>query len=277
MQLFSFIGAYVDNRELAFAIWLLLFFLFGLTVRQIRQTIINVVKAFVSPKLIIPFGGYILYTIAIISFLDEIHLWDKTLIFDSVFWLFGTGFGAFFGTDNIKDGKEHIKALILSSLKIALIMEFIFGLYPFSLLIEMLSFPSLLFLSIVLIVIQDKKEMSILRVVINIIILLYSILVLVHSVSCFIADIKVFPILERIREFTLPILLSIFSVPFFYAVVIYSYYDRIFIKLEFASVDKIKVRKLKVKAFRKCGFSLNRLKNLDDRIPMMRNNESIDI
>ena len=80
-----------NNREIATAIWLLVIFILMLFKRDIRKSLLDVIKAFFKIKILSSIFLMIAYTTGIVFVLYQINFWNISLLKDTVVWVFFLG------------------------------------------------------------------------------------------------------------------------------------------------------------------------------------------
>ena len=91
-MILDYLNKTFNNREIALISYLVIFIIWTLTQKKIRQSIVSVIKAFMAWKILVSIFGLLLYVALIVFGLFKIGLWDKSLIKDAVYWTFGVGF-----------------------------------------------------------------------------------------------------------------------------------------------------------------------------------------
>lgn len=173
----------------------------------------------------------VLYLSAIIYFLYSIRLWETSLFKDFLFWLLTSAFVMLFNFNKLKSNNDF-KNILLKLLTVNIILEFIASSYNFSLIKELLLLPFVTFVSILVVVAQQKrneneKVMKFLNLILSYIgfaIFCYVIYRLIKSPS------ELFTV-KNLKSFLLSPLLTILFIPFVFLVTVYSKYEQIFINI----------------------------------------------
>jgi hypothetical protein len=218
-----------SNREISIVFWTLLVVVTMFFINI--STSINLIKSFFAKKLTYIYCTMALYLGAIIFFLYSLGLWEVSLFKDLLFWLLTSGFAMLLSFNKLKSNKDF-KKIILKLLTVNIILEFIVGNYNFSLIKEMLFIPFAAFVSMLVIVAQQKKNenekvMKFLNQILSYIgfaIFCYVVYRLIKSPS------ELFTI-KNLKSFLLTPLLTILFIPFVFLVVAYSKYEQIFMNI----------------------------------------------
>ncbi|MDR2993890.1 MAG: hypothetical protein LBV11_08690, partial [Bacillus cereus] len=143
---------------------------------------------------------------------------------DTFFWLSFTALGILFSINKARD-TLFFSNLIKDNIKIIIILEFILNLYTFPLLIELLLFPTILFVSILQAFTDNDKEKKKLNSCLNKILSLIVLCMLFFSIYKSIVNYEYFFSISTLKYFLLPIILTLLSLPYFYGIVLYMRYE----------------------------------------------------
>ncbi|HEY9031612.1 MAG TPA: hypothetical protein VIM93_09655, partial [Kangiella sp.] len=76
----------LNNREVATAIWMLIFAAWAFSKKEVRSAFGNVLDAFAKKVILIPFSLLIINTLASVLVLNQIGLWDSTQTKNTFLW-----------------------------------------------------------------------------------------------------------------------------------------------------------------------------------------------
>jgi hypothetical protein len=240
-----------SNREISIVFWSLLIVVVALFLNISAST--HLIKSFFAKQLTYIYCVMALYLSAIICFLYSIGLWEISLFKDFLFWLLTSAFVMLFSFNKLKNNNDF-KSILLKLLTINIILEFIASNYNFSLIKELLLIPFVTFVSILIIVAQQKKNenekvikfLNVILSYIGFVIFCYVIYRLIKSPS------ELFTV-KNLKSFLLAPLLTILLIPFVFLVTVYSKYEEIFMNINRYNFLSEK-RKSKIKfAFLKFG------------------------
>ena len=218
------------------------------------------------------FGKYFLaiyltlgiYLFGTFSLLKAIGLWTSADIKDSIFWLFSVAFVLVFSLNKAKDSK-YFKEILIDTIKVIAILEFVINFYNFSLVTELILLPILIFI----VMLQafaglGSKNAQVAKLLTNLMaifgfgLLIYSIYQMANGYSDFFK-------LGTLHTFILPITLTILFLPYLHCLSLYSIYESYFIRLDFMTVKKGKVKKVKKHIRRRAHININRLNRIMER------------
>src|SRR4030042_130323 len=142
------IGEIFTSREIATAIWTAIISVIGFSVPNIRKSIVNVLRAFFRPRILVWVGILALYITGAVAVLKSYGLWSVSLLKDTIIWFFFSGL--VLSMKLAADSKENVfQVVILENLKAIIIVEFLVNTYTFSFPIEMILLPAVGFVGII--------------------------------------------------------------------------------------------------------------------------------
>lgn len=267
MNELKFYFDFFNTREIAAIIWVVTIFIIIMSYDKSRRSIIDLLKAFFNRYILIPSFLMLLYVALAVLFSYQIGLWKYSLIKDTLYWVFGTGFIYLFRSATNADNDDHyFKNLILENLKLALIIEFIVNLYTFSLWIELIMFPVIIVVFVANTLADKKEELLIIKKITDGVIVALGITLLFATTIKAIADFNNFAAADNLRALLNPIYLSIALVPFLYIFVLAITYDSIYKRVNlFTKKDQNLARFAKRKILFSCHVSLRKLTSFKNK------------
>ena len=272
-----------NNREIATAIWLLVIFILMLFKRDIRKSLLDVIKAFFKIKILSSIFLMIAYTTGIVFVLYQINFWNISLLKDTVVWFCFIGIPISFYSVTSETDQNLFRKVIVDNIKIVIIIEFIVNTYTFSLVGELVLIPVVTFIVILEVFAKtDEKNSSVAKLQ-NGLLIIIGIVILIFVISNVVSDYKNFVSLDTLRNFLLPPLLTSLFLPSIYFIVLSSTYEQLFVQLNLGGYEK-KSKKLKRYAKRKiikhCLLSLKKVKKASNmntyNLKDIRNEEDVD-
>ena len=105
-----------STREIAIFIWFLILLIFAIRTKEVRNSIVRVIKAFFNRKLFLAFCTLLIYILLVVFILSVIGFWDISLLKDTVFWTLFSGIVLFMNINKIEN-VNYFSSLINGSLK----------------------------------------------------------------------------------------------------------------------------------------------------------------
>jgi len=252
-----------NNREIATAIWLLVFAVWALRKADIRRSLVGVVRAFCCLKIIVPICLMQLYLAAAVAILAFFGLWKVALLKDTIVWFCVGAMPMMMHIATSDDIEIFFKKLLVDSVKIVIILEFLVNTYTFSLPVELIIVLALVVIGLVDTVASlDKKHCAVARLISGVqTIIVFVILAILLNRA--ISDLQSLHNVDTARSIALAPLLSLFLSPFLYVLALVFRYELLFLRLSCGNEKGAKLRQYaRRRILMYAGLSLGRLQNL---------------
>ncbi|GAA0879286.1 hypothetical protein GCM10009119_22540 [Algoriphagus jejuensis] len=253
-----------SNREISLLIWIGILILFLLAQKATRNSWANVVRLLFGKYFI---GIYLtlgVYLYGIFSLLKLLNFWTSADIKDSIFWLFSVAFVLVFSVNKAKDS-NYFKAIIIDTMKMIVVLEFVINFFTFGLVSELILLPLLIFIVLLQAVAElDLKNAQVARLLTNLT-AIFGFGLLFFSIYKMAIGYSDFFKLGTLHSFILPILLTVLLLPYLYCLSLYSIYESYFIRLDFMTVRKEKVKAVKWCIRKRAHLNINRLNRIIER------------
>lgn len=251
-----------NSREIATFVWLVIgltYFLLKIDLKKFGKSIYNLLNAFFQDKIITLFLISIIYTELLVLFLALTKFWDLSNIKETIVWFFGTGFIFIFNISKLSNDFLYFKKIIFKIFKYTIFLEFIVNLYSFSFSIEFFLVP---FIFVIIMLdygaeIDDKNE--IIKKFTKPAMSVVGFILFFYFIYRFVLNLDNFLWKQNIKDFILPLILSLFFIPFLYVVAVVSKYETVFLRLKWLLYEKGEYRMMKPKIIRLCKLNLNKL------------------
>jgi hypothetical protein len=236
MNLIELINTIVNSlstREIAIIIWLIVFLIIIFLIKSTRKAAFDVLKAFFTIKLIIPFIGMTLYILLILYLLSCIGLFNTSLIKDAIFWFFVGAIPLFFKASDIKKKyKNFFRNNAIEFLTLTTVFSFFINFYTFNIIFELILIPIIILIAGLIAVSKTNEKYKIVEnFLINIIAILMVFLILNFLYNLFINPDGFFNMNTGIT-YILPAILTITLLPYIYALALYIEYDTFYLRLK---------------------------------------------
>lgn len=248
-----------NNREIAIAIWITLFFTLAMLKKDVRTSLFNVVKAFFGKKI---FSIYLLMTIYVFIIIFVLHflgLWSLSFIKQTLFWYLGVAFISIYNVNKVNEDENHLKKLIIDNLKFIAILEFIISLYSFNLFIELIFVPFIILIVMLSSVSETKKEYLQVKKILNFILSMIGFIVILFTIYKISTDFGSFANESNLTNFFLPPILTFFYLPFIYFLALFISYEFFFVRLKHFIKEKRSFKLAKRKILTSFHFKLKKL------------------
>lgn len=228
----------LNNREVATAIWMLIFVAWAFSKKEVRSAFGNVLDAFAKKVILVPFSLLIINTLASVWVLNQIGLWDSTQTKNTFLWFVGVAVVTFFRINKIADDRHYFKNAIKDNLKIIVFIEFLVTFYTFPLVVEIFFVPFMAFIGALLAVSQTDEKYILVQKVLSKLIEIIGISIIIYTAYRLVVNFNDFAQVQTILDFSVPIALSIFLLPLIYIFHVYMTYEGVFVRMQFSIKDE---------------------------------------
>ncbi len=266
----------INSRDLSLAIWFGLIFIWLLRSHEVREGLSNVLNALTQRIILLSMTTMLVYLSAFVYLLHRSQIWEIGNLKDTVYWLFGSGLVLFINIDHVREDGYLVKAVI-ENLKLVIVLEFIVNLYVFNLWLELILVPFLLLLGGMLGLASTNEKYERVRDFLARILGILGFGILIFVGVSIAKDIGEFFSLDNLRDFLIPILLTISLIPFLYLFGIFVLYDWIFNRLEISAVNRRIAAHAKVKTFLAFGLDLSDVRSWSRRMGILKLHDTSDI
>lgn len=218
-----------SNREISIIIWT--FSIIIIVMLLNFKSSIGLIKAFFAKKLTYIYLLIGFYLGFIVYLLDSLGLWEISLYKDFLFWLLTTAFVMLLQFSKLKTTKDF-NGIILKLITINVIIEFLASNYNLSLFKEFFLVPAITFITILLVVAQQKKEENekVIKLL-NFILSLIGLIIFSYVLYRLIKSPEELFTIKNLKSFLLSPIFTILFIPFVFFIVIYSKYEQIFMNI----------------------------------------------
>ena len=261
-----------STRELVFIIYLTILAFWVIAKKSIRDSLFDLIKFALPPKLLVPFTILIFYSSIIIYILHCLSLWDLAYIKDIILWILFSGVPVCFNSINSSVEDHYFKHMITDNITFAVLAEFFIATFPFNFLIELILQPVLIALISIQIRSKYREEY---RAVTNYFLSIFSLIIIGHIIIQVFKEYTQFNFIQTAITLALPLILSILYLPFAYFLALYSKYEILFLrmksklahnKLTFAHIYKV-ILACKFSYTKICRFTKESVKEMYVSMP----------
>ena len=252
---FNFIIEIFNNREIATAIWLVIFSIWKITKLNIRKSTKKLAQQFFQYKIFIPYLLAVLYTTLGVYTLSKFDLWTKAQLKDTILWSALALISALFTLKKVNENKNFLRDAINEIFKFSIIIEFISGVYTFSLPLELMIVPCLGLIGSMQVFEGKAEKYSLTQKVLSGMLVCFGVLTIGHTIYKISIDINHFASFDTLRDFILSPFLALWILPFIYVISIYMIFEVYFILLKSHIKDKKLLRFAKWQAL--LNFSID--------------------
>lgn len=276
--------SWLNNREISILIWFSIVlgsvWIYNPTRLHIWQMVMTLATSKIGTILLLCTA----YTMAVILWLQNLDYWEMPLTKDATIWLFGFAFYSVYQVNQQKNQTKYFKSIVLDSIKLIVIVQFVTGTYVMSLVGELIFIPVLVFLSILIAMSEHmQKRDSKYSVTTNIfnffLVALLGYVLYKCAYSLIVNPSELFSFI-KLKEFTLPIILTFTFLPLLYFLSFYMFYEMFAIRLSYKlKKNKKLIRYAKLKLLIKSRLSIDKLRQLESRLSgrLIENRKDLDL
>jgi hypothetical protein len=264
-----------NNREIALGIWLIIIIISSLVfIKKLWTPLLSLLKLFIGKTMIRVLLSFFLYISLELLLLLRIGYWERSFLKDLIFWVCFVAFPYLYNFDKFKD-LGYFKIAIKDNLKIILLLEFVSNSYAFNLTSELILFPIVCTLAMLLGLLEANFEERIgisklasnkIKKVLYLLLNIYLIIVVVYSIRMAYLDFNNVWTISNFKLFLLPIILTVLFLPYLYILVLKETYNELFSRIEFFIVDKQQAKQIKGFIFQTVKLSLSKIITLNKGI-----------
>ncbi|MEY9333923.1 hypothetical protein ABH911_004234 [Pseudomonas protegens] len=236
----------LNNREIAIALWLILaatYIFSAKRMREVRSAFKRLIFVFQSRPLMIVFSLAVVYTVGMVYLLLDWELWNIDQLKNTVFWFFSVGLLSIYNLDKIKIDPHFFKNSVIGSLRLLAILQFVIGIYSLPLLAELFLVPFMVAVGTMIAIAESDIKYLQVKKLLNGIVISFGLFTLVYTAYMLATDFKELGQEKTFYDFVVPALLTVMYLPFVFAIMTYSTYETVFVRLQFTVQDK-KLRNL---------------------------------
>lgn len=250
--------------ELALIAWSVILFAISLLSEKIRKSYFSIVSIFMNKVVgitILSFFGYIsLITVLFYT----VGFWGSEFLKNTILWTFFVGLILVWKFADGREAQKLFKTVLINSISVIIILEFIIGLYVYSFWWEFTIIGFVSFLVLYEAILSTKNDLHITRNRVGHMVSIIGLFILFFALYAAFSDLERLMTLVNFKLLVYPILLTIFSLPFFYLFILILKYEETFNRLKSSSANETVKRKAKFLIFKHCLFSFKKIKSANN-------------
>jgi hypothetical protein len=227
----SDLGFDLNNREIATLIYLAIPLIALLLWQKGRLAVFGVVRSFFQPRLALVWLHMSLYVAVCVWLLAWLGLWDWPNLKSTLLWWLTIGLTCVHEAQRLRDKPNMLRKLLRDAFTLSVVILFVAELVSFPLWVELLMLPSLVFLTLLIAVSENRVGAPSVSPVLKILRglqVLAGLLILGFSYWDVAGNITEHLSLNNLREFGVPLLLWPMFVPYILLLAVYMTYEEAF-------------------------------------------------
>lgn len=210
-----------NSRELALLTWIAIGVAAILLSEKIRPSALDVLRVFFQHKIVAVLGSAAIYAGLCVWLLAQIGAWSWANLKTTIFWYLGTAFVAMADVRKLEQGPVTLFTIAKNTFAMSAAILFLANMETLPFWTEFVMLPVLTVFGVMVVMAERKPEHHIIIVPINTILTLAGFYVLGYSFYQVILGWQGIDTAFQVREFAIPIFLTLMFLPFLYGLMIY--------------------------------------------------------
>lgn len=267
----------LNNREIATGVWLLAFFIWVSTKREVRKSFRAVVAAFLSRFILVPIILMVSYIILLLIGLECIGLWENHQVKNVVLWFFTAAMYSFFKVTKAAEDKHNFSHAVRENLKIIVVLQFVISVYTFSLWVELIFVPVISMLVAVMTYTQSYEKYKPVETLVSKLVEGIGLFIIAYTVYMIFAAFGDLAQTKSIYDLLVPTTLSIMLLPFLYLLATYTSYQEVFVRLNVWIKEPSLLRYTKWATIKRFHFRFAKLVRWSDSVSRINIESKADV
>jgi len=217
----------LNTREIASLIWGLIIFIYASSKsKDVIKSLVQLLKLATTGILLKIFLLMILFIIVVDLIFFQLNLTFTTFIKDSILWFFATGIVLMMKASKAINFK-FFKEVLIDSVKLSVIIEFVVQLYTFNIVIELVLVPFVLLIVGMNTLSKRKIKYKMVNTLTTYILGVIGLMYIIYSLSQILNNFESFATYDNLASLVFPIIMTILFLPFVYILSIFTFYDEL--------------------------------------------------
>lgn len=234
-----------DSREWANLIWLGIAIALLLLFSKTRKPILTLVTIVLRPVVVVPVLLMASWTAGLVIAGHRLSWWNAQLLGDTLIWFFGVALVLLFNATKALTKERYFRRTILSAVGVAVFIEVFINLHVFSLWSELILVAVIATLTMLSATAGTQDRFKQVKGLIDGLLALAGFILILYVILQIVRSWEGFDRPGAVREFWLPIWLTLGVVPLVYLFSVYIGYDSAFRWINFGTEDRRSRRRAK--------------------------------
>lgn len=250
----------LTTREWATVLWGIVFMVFLLPHKDIRESLINVIKTFFDEKLRVLWEIIFLYVLIITVIFSCFPFWNSLYVKDILIWFIFSGLIFCANAVSGEADEGYIRKNLKENLKITIFAEYFISTFTFNIWIELVILPIIVVTVLMDVIAEGDKKYQAVHKLLQAILTIIGLCILFGTIKVGVQEYKQLDVLDTFISFMIPIVYLFLIVPLEYGLELYSKYESLFIRLSFKESANDKIQKFhRWQIVRICKLSVYRV------------------
>lgn len=227
----------LNNRDIAVLVWLALAAILLSLKADIRDAFKDVVRAFLDRRIILILATAAIYVALCVLLLSKLNAWQWSNLKTTLVWALTFGFVSLIEVVRIDEDSTYFRKVLRDALAGTAIVTFIAEFYTFNLLAELFLVPVISIVTIMQATASFRPEHARVGKLLGNVLTGIGLFIFFYAAYRTVVEFSDFATFETVREFMIPILLTILFIPFAYLFATYVIYQALFIRTDWVIED----------------------------------------
>lgn len=231
-----------NNRQCASIFWLAVLAMWALSRRDVRSSMRAVLRASLSPKILIPLALLAAWVLGLVVLASQIGLWTASRATDTAFWFVTAGLMLFGRIDKVSKERRFVRRTALATFEISALIQAVSEFFVLNLAAELLLQPVFALLAMMSVVTARQREHHQVKAVVDGLLTYAGVGLLLYVGVSLINNWDSVGKGDLAQQLVLPVWLTIGVLPFIYIVGLLAGYELAFLRVDWKSQTRRWVR-----------------------------------
>lgn len=253
----------LNNREIASLIWIAAFLGYVFLKDRDGHTadaFKGLLRAFFAPKIIVVLLWAFLWIILCVQALDYVGIWEMSNLKTTLLWVLTFACVTLFDVNRVSEDATYFRKTVKDTIGATVIVTFIAEAYSFPLIVELILIPVLAVMTGIQVLSEKKPEHYSVNKLVSTILASMGLVYIGYGIYMAATDFAAFASWNNLREFFIPIVLSLLFLPYLFFIAVLMSYELTFLGLHWALKDDSLRRYAKFQAMLRFRFDLDGLR-----------------
>ena len=263
----------LNNRETASLIWIAAFLGYAFLNDKEghkAEAFKGLLRAFFAPKIIVVLVWASLWIILCVQALSYVGVWEISNLKTTLLWAITFAFVTLLDTNRISEDDTYFRKTIRDTIGATVVVTFIAEAYSFSFIAEIILTPLLALMAVIQILSEKNSEQASVNKLVSNILATMGLAYIGYGMYMVVTDFGEFASWNILREFFIPIVLSLLFLPYLFVIAVLVSYELTFLGFRWALPDDALQRYAKFQAIVRFRFDLNGLRRWKRHIGVSR-------
>lgn len=238
----------LTNREIAWLVWLGIVLATLLVQKSMRGLLWNLMQAFCARPILLSVGAMLAYVGVCVLLLSALQLWQWDNLKTTLLWCVTFAFVTMVDVNRLSEDSTFYGRTVRDAVSVTALVLLVVEFKSFPLLAEFFIVPGMVFLGLCVAIVQTREEAKDARRLVEGMASIVGLALVIYGLTAIWRQPGEFFSWVTVREFLVPVALSLLFLPFMYALSAYAAYERIFLRLAFVLPDEPLRRYAKTKS-----------------------------